>query len=143
MDRNRTRSRTFSVCDEASASRPPIANRSGRALIGLSAGGFGAFNIGLRDPATFGAVESWSGYFEATDPYGRHVLDLGSDDANEHARVPRDPALRAALAREKTFIGFHVGRQDDRFVGDNIAFDRALTGSHIPHLFRTYAGGHS
>jgi hypothetical protein len=35
-------------------------------------------NIGLRNLTTFGAVESWSGYFEATDPSGHHKLDLGS-----------------------------------------------------------------
>jgi enterochelin esterase-like enzyme len=120
-----------------------IPKRSGRALIGLSAGGFGAANIGLRSLTTFGAVESWSGYFEATDPDGWRVLDLGSAAANAAARAPRDASLRAALAHDPTFIGFYVGRQDDRFLNDNIRFDRALTSSHVPHLFRTYPGGHS
>lgn len=55
-----------------------VRSRFGRALIGLSAGGYGAFNIGLRALGTFGAVESWSGYFAATDPSGTKVLDLGS-----------------------------------------------------------------
>jgi enterochelin esterase-like enzyme len=120
-----------------------IAKRSGRALFGLSAGGFGAFNIGLRSLDTFGAIESWSGYFEATDPDGTHVLDLGSDSANQAARVPRDAGLEAVLAQHPTFIGFYVGRQDDRFLEDNIQFDKALTSRHVRHLFRTYPGGHS
>lgn len=34
-----------------------------RVLAGLSAGGFGAFDIALRNPRLFGVVESWSGYF--------------------------------------------------------------------------------
>src|SRR5206468_3449954 len=55
-----------------------IRSRRGRALIGLSAGGYGAFNVGLRSLATFGAVESWSGYFVATDPSGYHVLRFPS-----------------------------------------------------------------
>jgi enterochelin esterase-like enzyme len=38
--------------------------RSGRILAGLSAGGFGAADIGLRNAALFGTIESWSGYFE-------------------------------------------------------------------------------
>jgi enterochelin esterase-like enzyme len=42
---------------------PTIATPSGRVLAGLSAGGYGAFDIGLRDPHLFGALESWSGYF--------------------------------------------------------------------------------
>ena len=47
-----------------------IHNRFGRALVGLSAGGYGAFNIGLRNLSMFAAVESWSGYFVATNPAG-------------------------------------------------------------------------
>ena len=120
-----------------------IAKRSGRALIGLSAGGFGAFNIGLRSLDTFGAVESWSGYFEATDPDGTRVLDLGSASANQAARVPRDAGLGAVLARHPAFVGFYIGRQDDRFLEDNVQFDKVLTSRHVRHLFRTYPGGHS
>ena len=46
---------------------PTIAAPSGRVLAGLSAGGFGAFDIGLREPHLFGALESWSGYFRPLD----------------------------------------------------------------------------
>ncbi len=42
---------------------PTIASASGRTLAGLSAGGYGAMDIGLRSPSLFGRVESWSGYF--------------------------------------------------------------------------------
>jgi enterochelin esterase-like enzyme len=119
-----------------------IANRSGRALVGLSAGGYGAMNIGLRNLATFGAVESWSGYFEATDPSGNHKLDLGSPQANAAAAVPRGAGLKAAVAAHPTLIAFYVGRQDDRFADDNENFSSALTRERVPHLFRTYPGGH-
>ncbi len=40
-----------------------IASRSGRVIAGLSAGGFGAADIGIRNPSVFGSVVSWSGYF--------------------------------------------------------------------------------
>jgi enterochelin esterase-like enzyme len=120
-----------------------VANRSGRALVGLSAGGFGAMNIGLRNLATFGAVEAWSGYFEATDPSGNHKLDLGSPEANAAAAVPRGADLKAAVKAHPSLIAFYVGRQDDRFADDNESFDRALAREAIPHLFRTYPGGHS
>ena len=36
---------------------------AGRVVAGLSAGGFGAIDIGLRHPGMFGTLESWSGYF--------------------------------------------------------------------------------
>jgi enterochelin esterase-like enzyme len=119
------------------------ATRSGRALVGLSAGGYGAMNIGLRNLATFGAVEAWSGYFEATDPSGNHKLDLGSPQANAAAAVPRGADLKAAVKAHPSLIAFYVGRQDDRFADDNEGFDRALAREGIPHLFRTYPGGHS
>lgn len=40
-----------------------IATPAGRALEGLSAGGFGAVDIGLRHPELFGTLGSWDGYF--------------------------------------------------------------------------------
>ncbi len=40
-----------------------IASPEGRVIAGLSAGGFGAVYIALRNPQLFGRVESWSGYF--------------------------------------------------------------------------------
>ena len=36
---------------------------AGRMIAGLSAGGFGAADIGLRNPGVFEAILSWSGYF--------------------------------------------------------------------------------
>jgi enterochelin esterase-like enzyme len=120
-----------------------IASRAGRALVGLSAGGFGAFNIGLRRLDTFAAVESWSGYFAATDPTGLRKLNLGSPLANRKAHVPRGRHLRARLQLAPTFIGFFVGRQDTRFLQANIMLDQALTRHAIPHRFAVYPGGHS
>ena len=120
-----------------------IKSRTGRALIGLSAGGFGAFNIGLRHLATFAAVESWSGYFAATDPSGLVTLDLGSTKANRRARVPRGHHLQGKLTRRPTFIAFYVGSQDTRFLSANVLLDKAFTAHQVPHLFKIYPGGHS
>ena len=119
------------------------AGRTGRALVGLSAGGYGAFNIGLRTLEDFGAVESWSGYFVATDPSGYHVLNLGSATANAAARVPRGPGLRKEAARWPSLIAFYIGRQDSRFLQMNEQFDDQLTQNGIKHVFRIYSGGHS
>jgi enterochelin esterase-like enzyme len=40
-----------------------IPTAKGRALAGLCAGGYGAMDIGLRNPGLFGTLESWEGYF--------------------------------------------------------------------------------
>ncbi len=122
---------------------PTIASRHGRMLVGLSAGGYGAFNIGLRNLSTFGAIESWSGYFVATDPSGDDVLQLGSTAAQQAARVPRGPALAGALARWPSLVAFYVGRADDRFLTMNQTYADSLRRSGIGHVFRTYAGGHA
>jgi len=120
-----------------------IPTRKGRALIGLSAGGFGAFNIGLRREDTYAAVESWSGYFAATDPTGLRKLNLGSAEANRKARVPRGKHLISRLSQYPTLIAFYVGRQDSRFFRANVLLDKAFTARRIPHTFAVYPGGHS
>ena len=89
-----------------------IASRRGRALMGVSAGGFGALNIGFRHLRTFAAVESWSGSFAATDPTGTHVLNLGSAKANAAARVPYGASMRSSLSRWPSLLGFFVGQAD-------------------------------
>lgn len=42
---------------------PTIPRARDRALEGLSAGGYGAVDIGLRHPGRFGTLGSWAGYF--------------------------------------------------------------------------------
>ena len=120
-----------------------IRGRRGRALVGLSAGGYGAFNVGLRNLQTFGAVESWSGYFAATDPSGYHRLKFSSAQAQRAATVPTGSALAAELKRHPSLIGFFVGRGDARFAQDNQRFDASLRASGVGHVYRTYPGGHS
>jgi enterochelin esterase-like enzyme len=120
-----------------------VHSRYGRALIGLSAGGYGAFNIGLRNLHTFAAVESWSGYFAATNPAGTQILNLGSPQANSNATVPSGTTVTRWLKRWPTLLAFYVGIQDARFLILNKEYDAALTHSGVPHIFRTYVGGHS
>jgi enterochelin esterase-like enzyme len=120
-----------------------VADRSGRALVGLSAGGYGAVLIGLHHLDEFGAIESWSGYFHPTDPSGTHPLDLGSSTDNRRASAHALlPSVAAALHVHPTFIGFYVGAGDTRFAHENVLLDRELTRARIPHLFRLYPGGH-
>lgn len=120
-----------------------ITTRFGRVLAGLSAGGYGAMNIGLRALPTFGAVESWSGYFAATNPAGTALLDLGTPAANAAAAVPTGAALKAAVTTWRSLIAFYVGSQDGRFLTMNRDYDAALTAARVPHTFRVYPGGHS
>ena len=120
-----------------------IRNRDARALIGLSAGGYGAMLIGLHHLDEFSVIESWSGYHRPTDPSGTHVLDLGSPAANAHASAHSYVhVLRKELRAEPTLIGFYVGTADSRFLNDNVRLHKELAAAHVPHLFRLYAGRH-
>jgi putative tributyrin esterase len=121
-----------------------IASRRGRAIVGLSAGGYGAMLIGLHHLTTFSAIESWSGYFHPTDVTGTTGLDLGSPAKNAHANAHSFVAmLRRTFALKRTLLAFYVGSGDARFRSENELLDRELTAARVPHLFRVYAGGHS
>jgi enterochelin esterase-like enzyme len=122
-----------------------IASRGGRAIIGLSAGGYGAMHLALAHLSEFGVVESWSGYFHPTDPTGDYPLDLGSSAKNDAANVHKQFArLRSRLARLPLYIGFYIGRDDPTgtFVAENEQLNRELTTARIPHVFKLYPGGH-
>jgi enterochelin esterase-like enzyme len=120
-----------------------IATRSSRALIGVSAGGYGATSMALSHPHRFSVVESWSGYFEPTDPTGTKTLDLGSAAANRAASVHAlARQLKAQFRRDPTFLAFYVGRSDPTFVPDNLLLNEELKDFGVPHQFTTYPGGH-
>jgi len=121
-----------------------IAARRGRALVGISAGGYGASIIGVHHPSEFSVIESWSGYFRPTDSTGEETLELGSDAADEHASVLRlAPTLAKQFADYPTFFAFYVGESDPTFVADNRALDAALRAAGVPHRFALYPGAHT
>jgi enterochelin esterase-like enzyme len=121
-----------------------IASRSGRAIVGVSAGGYGAAILGVHHLSTFSAIESWSGYFRPTDPSGESTLDVGSDADNANASVHAlVPSLGAKLARYPTLLAFYVGNQDPTFVTDNLRLNRELAAARVPHTFELYDGAHS
>ncbi len=120
-----------------------IRSREGRALIGISAGGYGAMHLAFQHLDEFGVVESWSGYFHPTDPTGTKPLELGSPQADALADVHQlIPTVRTRLLALKTFIAFYVGRGDTRFYAENEEMNRELSAVSVPHVFRAYPGGH-
>jgi S-formylglutathione hydrolase FrmB len=120
-----------------------IPSRRGRALAGLSAGGYGAVILALHHLDDFAAIESWSGYFHPTNPAGTKALDLGSAARNArtsaHAFVL---TLRADEKRRPTFFAFYVGNRDARFRAENAQLDRELRAARVPHVFAVYPGAH-
>lgn len=124
-----------------------IANRRGRVIVGVSAGGYGAALIGFHNPDEYTAIQSWSGYFEPTNPAGTRVLDLGSRRANNYANLHKQvPHMHSVLGKyyRSTYFSFYIGTGDSRFLNDNRRLAQQMYKYSVPHnYFRTYSGAHS
>ncbi len=111
---------------------PTIATRAGRTIAGLSAGGYGAFDIALRNPGVFGTVMSWSGYFHPLldGPFKgatREVLD--ANDPTLLARHDRDELLRS---RTRFFVSTGPYHSHWFTPADTFAFARELNSLGLP-----------
>ncbi len=117
-----------------------IATPAGRAIAGLSEGGYGALNIALHHPGEFRVVESWSGYEKAASVNAI----FGQDAAKMAANTPLEllPRVARKLRRAHTFFWFYSGA-DDRDGGQNRAFAAELKRFRIPHMFLQPEGGHN
>lgn len=117
-----------------------IRRADGRALMGLSEGGYGAINIAMHHPREFHVIESWSGYQIADD--------IGSIFGHRRALLAANtplmtlPAAAKRLRAAHTFFWFYSGT-DDHFRNQNASFATALTVAHIPHRFFLVRGGHN
>lgn len=116
-----------------------IGSRRGRALIGLSAGGYGATELAFTHLDRFSVVESWSGYFHPTDPTGTKAI-AAPPGADVHRLIA---TLAADERRRPTFFAFYVGSGDQRFRAENEQLNRELDAAHVPHVFTIYPGAHS
>jgi S-formylglutathione hydrolase FrmB len=123
-----------------------IAARSGRLLIGISAGGYGATLIALHNPGVYSVVESWSGYFHATTPDGTAALELGSSEAddwaNAHKLIPVATRFLTGYST-RTYFAFYVGTNDALFREENLEFAAELRRAGLSAVvFHLYPGGH-
>jgi enterochelin esterase-like enzyme len=117
-----------------------IPDAAGRAIGGLSEGGYGAINIALQHPREFSVVESWSGY-QPPDPlrslFGKRLQLLAANDPR--LLLPRVAPL---LRRRGTYFWFYSG-STDRFRHQNAAFARELARARVAHHFFQVYGGHT
>jgi enterochelin esterase-like enzyme len=124
-----------------------IASRKARALIGISAGGYGAALIAIHHPSVYSVIESWSGYFHPTNPAGTAPMDMGSKEANDwanaHTLVPKLKRIFAGYRYRPTYYGFYVGSDDKHFLRENRKFAKELTAAGVKHYYAEYAGGHN
>ncbi len=117
-----------------------IPTAAGRALGGLSEGGYGALNIGLHHPREFRVLESWSGY-ERADAL-RAIFDGDRRRLALNSPLTRLPFVSGSLRRTHTFIWFYSGTTD-RLGRQNARFARRLAAAGIAHRYFLVRGGHN
>ena len=134
-------------------------DRGGRAISGISMGGYGALRFAFAYPQKFSAVSAESAALFSESP---KVLDtamqagapraklLGSvfgspiETAHWRANDPFTLARQNAAALTHLAIYFNCGESDGYGFNEGAAvLDKQLTSEKIPHTFKLYPGEHS
>ena len=117
-----------------------LPSRGDRAIAGLSAGAYGAANIGLHQVALFGLVQVWSGYFTQTRTgVFSHATraQLAYNSPSDYVRT-----VQPELARYPLRAFLYVGNGDsDR--GQTRPMAAALRAAGADAHYAIYSGGHN
>jgi enterochelin esterase-like enzyme len=130
------------VVEWTDAHLPAERGAKGRTLAGLSAGGFGAVDIGLRHPRMFATLEAWSGYF--SPPRDGPFKGASGAVLREHDPVLLVRREARELRRAGTRMLLSVGTTDDRWTAARTrAFGAELRRLGIDHRLLLEPGGHN
>jgi enterochelin esterase-like enzyme len=117
---------------------PTIASPRGRVLAGLSAGGFGAYDIGLRHPGLFGRLVSWSGYFHPL-PDGPFVhASPARLAANDPWLILRAEGRKLRADGIRFFVSTGPPHSHWEQPSETIDFGRALARAGLPVTVRRF-----
>lgn len=122
-----------------------IADRTGRAITGLSMGGHGGLFLGLRHAETFGACGSMSGGVDLNDSRGKFDIDRRIGDTVTHADNWLKYSVSHIIENKPAYplhIIFDCGTEDF-FYKINHALHEKMVQLHIPHDYIERPGGHS
>jgi enterochelin esterase-like enzyme len=114
-----------------------------RAVIGLSDGGTGAFNLAFRYPDLFGACASHSGEFCLRRTKGDGKV-VGPEPGATAFLERNSPAeyVESIVERVKRLVLYFDCGSSDESMADNRAFHERLTALGIPHEFHEFPGSH-
>ncbi|MDH7602679.1 MAG: alpha/beta hydrolase family protein [Armatimonadota bacterium] len=125
---------------------PTKASREGRAIAGLSMGGYGAFKLALKHPDMFCAAASLSGAlyvgnrFDVNDVRDREMRLIFGDS------VPQDEDISHLVRNlepdKQPALWFDCGTEDF-LIEDNRAFHKLLQDLGVPHCYSERPGTHS
>ena len=133
-----------------------IQSRYGRAIAGLSMGGYGAIKYGLKYPATFAFAASMSGAFGVTrytekemggsnwEPFLKTFGPLGSETRKANDIFEITKALTAGRVASLPYFYFDCGTEDAAQHFDrNRELSELFLAKKIPHEYRELPGNHS
>ncbi|WP_189481059.1 alpha/beta hydrolase [Alishewanella tabrizica] len=122
-----------------------ITTPAGRALAGLSMGGYGALHIALQHPDIFGAMASTSGGVDPRPFVGSFDLDSVLGDANTLSENWHNAAIISQIARLKMQSqALYIDCGDnDFFIDANRQLHQALRAKEIPHHYAEWPGEHN
>lgn len=118
-----------------------IRSGAGRALAGLSEGGYGAFNIGIHHAGEFRVLESWSGY-ERADPIRAIFGSKSTARLAQNSPLLTVARRAAALRRAHVRFWFYTGTGDP-LRRQNTAFAAELGRLRLPSTYYVVRGGHN
>jgi S-formylglutathione hydrolase FrmB len=123
---------------------PTIKDRKGRAITGLSMGGFGGFFLGFRHAADFGACGSMSGGVDLN--FSRNKYDVAKR-IGDTLNYPDNwinysvPHIVENYPKDSLAIIFDCGTEDF-FYKDNKALHEKMLKLKIPHEYTERPGKH-
>jgi enterochelin esterase-like enzyme len=130
---------TRDLVNEIDSDYRTVRSKDGRAIAGLSEGGYGAMNLGLKNPSEFGVIGSFSGYFTIDEDDLSRVF--GGDQSLAEANSPM--LYLPQLEGELPAIYFYVGQDDTHYLEENQEFAEELKAHGASFEFETFPGTHN
>jgi len=133
------------VVGHVDATYRTIARREGRALTGLSMGGYGSITLGLRNPELFVSVGTTSGALEHARVIARRMRDglppsgsnEGTPEEEARRRVP-NPAIGVpgfSSQEERTPRGREFVTAEQADAHDPFTLIRRVPRAQVPHIY--------
>ena len=127
---------------------PTIKSRQGRAIGGLSMGGYGAAKLGLKHPDLFCSVNSHSGALNGPLYSEAKTVELMNPEflamfGKDYVGGPDDPhALAKKCPAQKRPAMLVDCGTEDFLLEENRAFRRTLQAIGYPHEYQEFPGAH-
>lgn len=127
---------------------PVKAERAGRAIGGLSMGGYGAVKVGLKHHDVFASINSHSGAIG----FARRTADQGKELSPEFTAIfgpnpkggDNDPFALIDQTDHGKLPALRIDcGVEDFLIEDNRAFHKHLEAAQIPHEYEEFPGGHN